>query len=91
MSIQKRIGKVFMTPELLFGCDEAELKVVFSNFYPIQAKRENTALGVVIEYIGFSPFFDEVDDSDEVPQYDLLFERAESGETSIKGATKWQQ
>lgn len=67
----KKIGRVIATKELIEQ-SYASARCFFSHFFPIEA---HDAGAGCIEYIGYCRHFDETNDGEEIPQYDLLFER----------------
>ena len=80
----KKVGSVIASKELIEQ-SYSGTKCIFSHFFPIKARDAGAGC---IEYLGYCLHFDEVNEGEEVPQYDLCFERKD-GRVRFVGVKKW--
>lgn len=66
----KRRGKIAISIEFLAEMPMGVLESLFSKFYPLTIEYQH---GGWLEYVGFSPLFDEIKDDDPIPQYVASF------------------
>lgn len=88
MSIQKRKGVLTLSSVLLEQMQEAELRELFSNFFPVLVTPIRSD---VVEYRGLSPYFREIENGERIPQYDAVFERDSEGVGRLKEFREWQR
>ncbi len=78
--IQNRLGRVYISKELIHTASHKGLKALFESFYPIEIHD----VSVQYMYVGFSPYFDIVnghyDDPCDLPQYDMKFKARYNGD-----------
>ena len=89
LSIQKRRGLVVISKDLLFNSQEALLKEIFSNIFPIYVDSTHRINHYdSIMYHCLSPLFEEVDMACIAPEYRLTIDFANPEEPKLIGAEK---
>jgi hypothetical protein len=85
----KRKGKLYLDRKWLTEANEAELRALFSEFYPMDANRShNQHFWDSIEYYGVSKHFDEVDEGTVIPEYVAIIEHTEDEVPYLKEMVK---
>lgn len=90
MSLENRIGKIKVEKSLIAKGlkNESILKVLFSSFYPLECTHR---WNDVIEYTGFSSFFDIKNDWEQIPEYEFKFIELPDRNFAISGCKKLMQ
>lgn len=82
-NIKNRRGFIKFTRDLLID-NPPELQImreVFSNFFPFATESEHLFYyNSSIKVYGYSPYFDELNEGDLIPEYQIEFKRNEIGE-----------
>jgi hypothetical protein len=79
-NIAKRKGVLMVSRQLIMEADLNTLKVIFSNFIPIDADRNHSInYWDSIKYYGISEHFEEVEEACIAPSYEMMLTRNEKG------------
>ena len=82
--LSKRKGKLIVSRELILESNGQILKEIFSNFFPIDADRHhNLNYWDSISYFGISPHFEEVEEACIVPEYEIVLDIDEDGNSKF--------
>jgi hypothetical protein len=81
MDIKKRLGVIHVSSNLLGFTEMNLLKGLFAEFYPVNIDR-NTDPRTILFY-GYSEHFDEIEEGEKVPHYDVhcTFNKSDSKES----------
>ena len=81
----KRRGEIRVSKDYMLQSNSEELKAIFSNFYPIGIDicNKNNFYDYIV-YFGVSPLFDEVEEYQAMPRYDIVLHREENGEVKLE-------
>lgn len=69
MNIQKRKGFLKISEQLLSENEVDFFKAIFSNFFPIGIQPDYSCGYNDKMYFGLSPYFDEIEEGEAVPEY----------------------
>jgi hypothetical protein len=88
-NIAKRKGILMVSRQLIMEADLNMLKVIFSNFIPIDADRNhNINYWDSIKYYGISEHFEEVEEACIAPNYEMVLTRNEKGVVKFEKMVK---
>ena len=87
--IAKRKGCLLVSRELILQADVDTLKVIFSNFFPLDADRNHSiSYWDSIKYYGISEHFEEVEEACVAPTYEMWLERDKNGKVKFEKMVK---
>lgn len=87
--ITKRKGHLLVNRELILQADVDTLKVIFSNFFPLDVNRHHIVnYWDSIEYYGISEHFEEVEEACVAPTYEMWLKRDKNGKVKFDKMVK---
>jgi len=70
--LERRRGILTMDTRSMMNSSQGELNTLFSCFYPHWIGEALTPLGVQMQYVGISPYFDPIEKGTKVPEYKVI-------------------
>ena len=79
-NLKLRRGRIKMSKEILMESSLDVLREVFSNFFPISMELvPDRTNWYTVQYYGLSPYFNELQEGDEIPLYDMILKKNKNG------------